>query len=207
MPKALSTTQIAPYLSQMQGELGATDAQRLAAITQLLRPPHHHCTTGQVLPILLPGSTSLASQNKTFNLLRQRFNALAESAGHSIRMHVSEARSKGSEREVFFAGQPWLQVTHSTDELTRVGSRLITGTQGLPLHTEPRISLQAGADGKPVVRWFLSYAHDDKDALKLCAELKKHLTNSPRYAFDAWTDHDILVGEQWHSQIQTALMQ
>jgi len=71
---------------------------------------------------------------------------------------------------------------------------------------EPRIHLTEWHEGKPVVRWFFSYAHDDgKDADDLYRKLCVVLGNSDRYHFMPWRDTDILPFEDWNQHIQTAL--
>jgi hypothetical protein len=61
-------------------------------------------------------------------------------------------------------------------------------------------------EGKLVIRYFVSYAHDDK-ALKdkLLKPLKQHLAIAKDYYFEAWDDGEILAGERWHEQIQEAI--
>jgi tetratricopeptide (TPR) repeat protein len=61
---------------------------------------------------------------------------------------------------------------------------------------------------KHTVRYFVSYAHDDRKlAGKLAEELKRQFGASKDYEFVRWQDTDILVGEQWHAQIQNAIVQ
>src|SRR5947207_12846612 len=59
---------------------------------------------------------------------------------------------------------------------------------------------------KQTVRYFVSYAHDDRKlAEKLAAQLRRQFGASRDYEFVRWQDTDILVGEQWHAQIQSAI--
>lgn len=60
---------------------------------------------------------------------------------------------------------------------------------------------------KRLVRYFVSYAHDD-DKLpgKLLAELDKHLRSCKHFEFQRWQDTNILLGEKWHDEIQKALL-
>ncbi len=61
-------------------------------------------------------------------------------------------------------------------------------------------------DGKPVIRYFVSYAHDDDDLKeKLLKPLKQRLAIAKDYCFEAWDDGEILAGERWHEQIQAAV--
>jgi hypothetical protein len=61
-------------------------------------------------------------------------------------------------------------------------------------------------DSKPVIRYFVAYAHEDrklKDKLLKC--LKERLAIAKEYHFDPWDDGEILAGERWHEQIQVAV--
>ncbi len=61
------------------------------------------------------------------------------------------------------------------------------------------------AKTKRVVRYFLSYAHDDgKLPEKLLAELDKQLNACKDFEFHRWQDTHILPGEKWHQEIQQA---
>lgn len=63
----------------------------------------------------------------------------------------------------------------------------------------------APASSKRVVRYFLSYAHDDgKLPDKLLTELDKQLRACKDYTFQRWQDTHILPGEKWHEEIQKA---
>jgi tetratricopeptide (TPR) repeat protein len=61
------------------------------------------------------------------------------------------------------------------------------------------------ATPKRIVRYFLSYAHDDgKLPDKLLAELDKQLRACKDFTFHRWQDTHILPGEKWHDEIQNA---
>jgi len=58
---------------------------------------------------------------------------------------------------------------------------------------------------KRLVRYFLSYAHDDgKLPEKLLRELDKELGACKDFTFERWQDTHILPGEKWHEEIQKA---
>jgi len=60
--------------------------------------------------------------------------------------------------------------------------------------------------GKPVIQYFISYAHDDKSLKdKLLKPLKQRLDIAKGYCFEAWDDGEILPGERWHERIQAAI--
>jgi hypothetical protein len=64
-------------------------------------------------------------------------------------------------------------------------------TKPAEAHEEPRLKLQRGADGKLIVRCFVSYGHDDKVRKEdLLTRIKKHFRYSAKYAGDVWDDRD-----------------
>ncbi|MFO1432359.1 MAG: TIR domain-containing protein [Candidatus Competibacteraceae bacterium] len=72
--------------------------------------------------------------------------------------------------------------------------------------TRPAIEPPKRRDNKPVIRYFVSYAHDDNDLKdKLLKPLKQRLAIAKDYCFEAWDDGEILPGEHWHEQIQAAV--
>ncbi len=59
---------------------------------------------------------------------------------------------------------------------------------------------------KRVVRYFLSYARQNKkQKTDLMELLEKRLSSDAEFDFQVWTDNDILIGEQWHAEIQKAI--
>lgn len=65
--------------------------------------------------------------------------------------------------------------------------------------------MSGSSSTKRLVRYFLSYAHDDdKLPEKLLRELDKELGACKDFTFERWQDTDILPGEKWHEEIQKA---
>ena len=59
---------------------------------------------------------------------------------------------------------------------------------------------------KPPAPYFISYAHADASDLKRFREvLEPLLKASATHAFAQWTDHQILPGEHWRVEIDSAL--
>jgi hypothetical protein len=68
------------------------------------------------------------------------------------------------------------------------------------------IELTEMRDGKPVIRYFVSYAHQDRKLKdELLKRLKARLAIAKEYYFDLWDDGEILAGERWHEQIQAGV--
>ena len=61
-------------------------------------------------------------------------------------------------------------------------------------------------NGKPVIRYFVSYSHKDS-VLKneFLDRLRERLDIANSYCFVQWEDEDILPGERWHQQILAAI--
>ena len=53
---------------------------------------------------------------------------------------------------------------------------------------------------------FVSYARANRDlATRFLKKFQEQAAPSKRYQYVFWRDHDILVGEKWHEEIQAAL--
>jgi hypothetical protein len=69
-----------------------------------------------------------------------------------------------------------------------------------------RIGQDAVRIGKRTVRYFISYAHADTTLTNaLVQRLRPWLNAASDYAFIAWQDCDIVVGKDWHAEIQAAI--
>ncbi|MBQ0958129.1 NACHT domain-containing protein [Ideonella sp. 4Y11] len=200
----LTAQHLGVYLQKLAAELGTTDAKRLDTMASLVGATGH--TDQQaVLNSLFASSPTQEARTKAFKRLRERFNELAEAHNLPVRIAVSDARSEGDARTVWFEGEALLDVQHTTPELAREQDRLVNDARGMPMN-EPRIALTEWHAGKPVVKWFFSYAHDDgKDADDLFRKLCTVLGNSDRYHFVPWRDTNILTFDDWDQHIQTAL--
>jgi len=70
----------------------------------------------------------------------------------------------------------------------------------------PRSSRPDTCDGKAEVRFFVSYAHDDKELKeRLLTYLKPMLELAPGYDLVLCDDTEILIGENWHEEIRKAV--
>lgn len=56
------------------------------------------------------------------------------------------------------------------------------------------------------IRYFISYAHADRDDVKRFIEVfLPQLATSAQYRFERWMDTDILPGDDWNLKIEAAL--
>ncbi|MFV1980577.1 MAG: toll/interleukin-1 receptor domain-containing protein [Rhodothermia bacterium] len=99
---------------------------------------------------------------------------------------------------------PGLGTTRSQPLPENGGPLRITRARSLAVEDSP-----AKAEGEVVkkkVRFFVSYARANKElAGKFMAKLLEQLRPSAMYKYETWQDSDILVGEDWHNEIQKAL--
>ena len=59
---------------------------------------------------------------------------------------------------------------------------------------------------KKKITVFVSYARANRDlATRFLKKFHEQAVPSKRYHYVFWRDHDILVGEKWHEEIQSAL--
>jgi WD40 repeat protein len=59
---------------------------------------------------------------------------------------------------------------------------------------------------EPPLRFFVSYAHDDRGVKdRLLEKLRPFLDTHPRSRFEQWSDVDILPGQEWLAEIQSAM--
>ncbi|AGA89089.1 hypothetical protein Thimo_0217 [Thioflavicoccus mobilis 8321] len=65
---------------------------------------------------------------------------------------------------------------------------------------------QAQGSSRPIVRIFLSYAHDDGDQIqRFRALLERHLKAARHFDFDLWWDGRIPIGARWRDEIEARL--
>lgn len=201
----LAAQQLRPLVDRLAAQLSPEDALRLQSL-QALVGELGHVTQQTVFDALFASSPSVDAQHKAFKRWADEINTQAQALGLKLKLLVQQAKSIGAARRlVWFEGEPLASLAQPTTELSQLGQQLVAGSKGLPAGTEPRLQLTERRQGKPVVRWFASYAHGDKNAVKLIDKLKTTLGNSPHYSFDVWSDQQIVVGEDWDAQIQQAL--
>ena len=59
---------------------------------------------------------------------------------------------------------------------------------------------------KKQINYFVSYAHkDDKEVKKFLKYFNEHIQGRKDFEFKQWADKNIIIGEDWHKQIQEAI--
>jgi WD40 repeat protein/uncharacterized protein YjbI with pentapeptide repeats len=188
-------------LTPLLEDVGTSDRSRLKQILDMAVAEKIQLSA--CLGVLFPDQDQ-AKAVKALTNLRSRFNHLTEENGIELRFVVdSRKRNAPSERSCWFVGADpaFAQAEKFSDELTAdiVGDPLVPArgivTTGSAL-----------AANKRVVRFFISYAHEDTDlAEKLIKEFRAQFKPSRRYELQLWIDRDIMLGERWHEQIQSTI--
>ncbi|HEY1082671.1 MAG TPA: TIR domain-containing protein, partial [Prosthecobacter sp.] len=180
-------------------ELGKSDGERLRKLLDFSRTPKIRLS--DALASLFPGDdtqTGLANLTR----LRNRLNEAGEGIG--VRCEAdTKKKSPPEEREVWFTGPDAtvVRVTQFSKEVTAdVEGRAFVPSKGIAT------TGSAMAAGKRLVRFFVSYAHEDKTLVEsLMKALRTLFGASKGYELEFWTDHAIMVGEQWNGRILRAI--
>jgi len=188
-------------------ELGKSDRERLLRLLKLAVAEKTRLS--DVLNTLFYGEdTQTALANLT--RLRKRLNDAAKGdstqggADLGLQIHVdTKKQSPPTERTVWFTGpdEAVMRVTRfSKDASAGVEGKVFIPSKGIAT------SGSAMAAGKRLVRFFVSYAHEDKTLVDaLMKALSLQFKASKGYELQFWTDHDILVGEKWNQRILHAI--
>ncbi len=197
---AISST--ARSKSLLLDELGATDRKRLEQLLDLATAPEinfAHCLQ------TLYGNTADASLT-SFRGLKKKFNDAAKFVKNPVRLCTDEdKRSAAAERVVWFTG-PDPRVANAE----RMGAETTAHLKGETV-VSPRViatTAQAMEGGKRPVRFFVSYAHDDKILSEdLVKRLRTQFEACRGYKLDLWVDKRIDPGQGWNAEIQSAINQ
>ncbi|MDS4059698.1 MAG: pentapeptide repeat-containing protein, partial [Candidatus Contendobacter sp.] len=199
----LTATDIRSRLESLAKELGESDRSRIEKLLPLL-DARREIPLDSALSTLFPGQPPEQAQNH-FRAFRQRLRQAAGEAGVAFGLEVdSRKRTSPENRRAWFAGESLgkQEAERFSAEETRPRGDEIRILQDAVTLTE--IELR---DGKPLIRYFVSYAHQNAKLRKdLLERLQSRLRIAKEYAFEAWQDGDILIGEQWRDQIQQAIV-
>lgn len=132
----------------------------------------------------------------SFRQLRKRLNDTATAEGISLALETdSQKKSEPELRWCWFTGE---------DSAAEAVAQLIGEETAFLEHTEQ--DAYEVRDGKPVIRYFISYSHrDDKYKNDLCQRLEELFKIATNYYFEPWHDGLILPGDNWRDQIQMAI--
>jgi TIR domain/NACHT domain len=188
----LSRIAVERGLPSVQAELGRADQKRLASLPPLIGDDRR-IPLSIVLTTLFPEQKRAAALT-AFRQFRARLSTAATDAGRDLSLEAdTQTRAAPEERWCWFEG---------ADGSTEAAAR----------HTEAetrnvmRIPQEAVRVGKRTARYFISYAHrDEKLKNELHLWLGDLLGSANDYDFKPWQDGDILIGKDWHEEIQAAI--
>ncbi len=185
-------------------ELGKSDRDRLDALLGLA--VREHIPLSDCLAALFPGTETRKAQT-ALTSFRKRLNDAAKGEGRAdlgLRFQVdTKKQNPPTERLCWFTGPD-----PAVMKAEQVSDQLTADVQGMPFVPSRGITTtgNAMASGKRVIRFFVSYAHDNRQlAEALVKDLGTHFAASARYALIPWMDRDILVGERWKESIEEAI--
>jgi hypothetical protein len=192
MTSPLSRIGVERHFAALQAELGQADKKRLAVLPPLIGADRR-IHLSDALSALFPDQDRAAALT-SFRQFRGRIAAAAADA--KIRLTLdsdTQTRAAPDERWCWFAG----------DDGTAEAAAQFTDAETRNVVRVPQTAVQVG---KRSVRYFISYAHADarlKD--RLVSLLGAWFDSANDYIFMPWQDGDILVGSEWHEQIQDAI--
>lgn len=190
--------QILRYQTRIAEQLGARDNDRLNLFLGILSPDTGNANLATAYQTLFPDLDAEAAAS-AFRKFRLNFNNAAKEAGHpEVQLSGdSKKKSPNEKRACWIIGPDTLVA--EIEELSRAGAANTEDHEPLP-------SRVIAKDNRIAVQFFVSFSHNnDQDKDKLLALLKEELGASEKYRFTVWTDGQIILGEKWHDEIQTAL--
>ncbi|MER2514875.1 MAG: TIR domain-containing protein, partial [Candidatus Accumulibacter phosphatis] len=193
----LSPTAVRRATGKLCDDLSRTDRTRLDSLLALLADDGR-ISLADALQALFPNQLREGALT-AFRQFRSRLREAAAELGLRLSLETDrQTRAAPAERWCWFEGD---------DGALEAATRLaVEETGNVQRSGQSAIELLETRDGKPVVRYFVSYAHKDKvQSDKLLEHLQNQLEVSKDYNFEAWTDRDILPGEGWHEEIQGAI--
>ncbi|SMF34646.1 WD40 repeat [Azospirillum oryzae] len=193
-PKPLLVPAVRRSAISIEGELGGSDRKRLDLLIGLMRTDGT-LSLADVLQALYPDQERAAALT-AFRQFRARVQAAAEGAGVALTLQTDGAtRTPPEQRVCWFSGDDG--AVAAVTQLDRQEVR--------DHRHEPQDGIEV-RDGKPVIRYFVSYAHDDEAlAFELLKRLEQRLALAPAHVFERWDDRKLEPGQRWREEISKAV--
>ena len=205
MSDVLNTAAAAVWTARLVPKLGATTRKSF----QMLLPLFHDgkASLAAALAIVAPDKQDAAKGTAAFQTYISRINKKAREHQIPITIRVdSEKRLAPAQRVCWLEGQET-----TLDSLEALTDAAIGIQDRLPAVVQPQAWIRtvgeiAGrTEPKPLIKFFVSYAHADEHVAELLRLLKDHLRISSKYKYEVWTDRNIELGKDWHQAIQRAI--
>jgi WD40 repeat protein len=182
-------------------QLGTEDRNRLEKLITLAKSDS--TCLADALGVVAPTKNHIDAQ-AAFRMFRKRVNDLAQEYRIQLSLHVdSKKKNPVQERTCWFQG-----ADSAMANAARFSSESIASAETTPVIPQLAITTSTTAlkSGKRLVRFFVSYSHQEKTSIdKLLKLLSEEFGASKNYELDLWADGEIPVGERWHDQIQKAI--
>jgi WD40 repeat protein len=184
-------------LNQLGEELGRADQKRLEMLLDRIGPDIA-IRLSEALSTLYPDQEREAALT-SFRQLRSRVQAAANEKTVTFALAAdTRTRSEPEDRWCWFEGED--------PTLGQLGILSKGEVRASPVQDPVAQKAIEFENGKPVVRYFISYAQKNRAlARDLVDRLQLRLGNSTEFRFRPWRDSDILAGERWHDEIQAAI--
>jgi WD40 repeat protein len=196
----LRKTQATRALRAVEDDLGATDRGRLTALLPLIGEDGR-IPLASALSLLFPDHETEDALTR-FRQLRAQLRQAADAAGVEVELAVdTDKRSPPEDRGCWFAG-----ASLAATEVERFSREEALAAQPAEPVLPQALRQLETRDGKPVLRYFVSYAHKDKRLKEdLLERLRERFACSAEFAFEVWEDGDVLPGEAWEREIERAM--
>jgi WD40 repeat protein len=203
--RPLSRQAVSRWLSVLRAELGRADRGRLDGVFGLIGDDGR-IRLGDALQTLFPDQPHDAALT-AFRQFRARIGKAAEDAGVRLALNAdTQTRTEPGERWAWFEGDDAAaqEAARQSEAETEGVTRSAQDALAVVARSTPRAALSVVA--RPIVRYFVSYAHEDKSlAADLLERLGHCLGAAKDYRFRRWQDRDIILGTDWHEAIQQAI--
>ena len=195
-PKTLSKEAVLRARSRLEPELGRINLQRFDTVAGLL-DVRGRANLGAIVEQLYPDQQK-ASALSNFRQFRRLLREGAASAGIKLSLETDgKTRSEPEARTCWFEGE---------DGAIEAVTRFVKAEVSDAERTGQDVMELVDSEAPPIVRFFVSYAHEDAaDVGNLLKPLRHLLSAAANYRFEHWMDTKILPGERWRKEIASAL--
>ncbi len=202
MTSKLSAPAVRSLLETLVKQLGEADQSRINLLLPLI-DEQREIPLDAALTALFPQFSATQAQNH-FRQFRQRLRQAAQEAGITFSLEVdSRKRDVVENRRTWFAGESLAR--QQAEQYSSEEARLQADEAHVPQDALALTELEK-RHGKPLIRYFISYAHADKKFKEdLLKRLQTRLAIAEGYQFEPWQDTDLILGEHWKAEIQQAI--
>ncbi len=182
-------------------ELGSSDCEKLRNLVSAL-DENGEISYPEAHKILYPGSELKKAENN-IRAFRKRIKTAAELANVDYEIHVSANRKGGNENRKLWISASSLLISSAIDPIrdnSNYDPEEYLENRAVDIHEN-----ESNENGKESYTFFISYAHaDENQRYNFTKELETNLKDD-KINFAFWKDRDILIGENFETEIEEAL--